>query len=158
VVGIAGRTLNGKVNPSIVGVARPPTLMEEPFPWTTYLGWIDRPRRRLIGRLRRTKDHRTALRFLMILKLQQGLSRQRVARDLQCAASTVVAAAKRFLELGEEGLLDQRAGNGQPNVDERFLAKLRGVLVNVPTELGWQRPTWTRELLCLELARRAFPK
>ena len=120
---------------------------------------LDRPgRRRLTKLLRKTKDHRTALRFLMILKLDQGLSRQQVARDLQCAPATVVGAAKRFRELGEEGLLDQRAGNGQPKVDERFLAELRVVLLSVPTELGWQRPTWTRELLCLELERRGFPR
>ena len=93
----------------------------------------------------------------MILKLDQGLSRQQVARDLQCAPATVVGAAKRFLELGEDGLLDQRAGNGQAKVDERFLAELRAALLSVPTELGWQRPTWTRELLCLELERRGFP-
>ena len=120
---------------------------------------LDRPgRRRLTRLLRKTKDHQTALRFLMILKLDQGLSRQQVARDLQCAPATVVGAAKRYRELGEDGLLDQRAGNGQPKVDERFLAELRAVLLSVPTELGWQRPTWTRELLCLELERRGFPK
>jgi transposase len=32
------------------------------------------------------------------------------------------------------------------------------VLLGVPTEFGWQRPTWTRELLCLELERRGFPR
>ena len=120
---------------------------------------LDRPvRRRLTKFLRKTKDYLTARRVLMILKLHQGLSRQQVARDLQCAASTVVEAAKRFRALGEDGLLDQRAGNGETKADERFLAELRQVLLKVPTELGWQRPTWTRELLCLELKRRGFPK
>lgn len=120
---------------------------------------LDRPaRRRLTKLLRKTKDHQTALRFLMILKLDRGLSRQQVARDLRCAPATVVGAAQRYQTLGEDGLLDQRAGNGQPKVDERFLAELRRVLLSVPTEFGWQRPTWTRELLCLELERRGFPK
>ena len=120
---------------------------------------LDRPaRRRLTKLLRKTKDHQTALRYLMILKLDQGLSRQQVARDLRCAPATVVGAAKRYLADGEDGLLDQRACNGQPKVDERFLAELRRVLLSVPTEFGWQRPTWTRELLCLELEQRGFPK
>jgi len=120
---------------------------------------LDRPARRRIAKLlRRTRDHQTALRYLMILKLDQGISRQQVARDLRCAPATVVGAAKRYLAGGEDGLLDQRAGNGQPKVDERFLAELRQVLLSVPTEFGWQRPTWTRELLCLELVRRGFPK
>jgi hypothetical protein len=37
----AGRKLKGKVNPSIVEVARPATVMEEPFPWTPYPGSIE---------------------------------------------------------------------------------------------------------------------
>ena len=120
---------------------------------------LDRPtRRRLTRSLRKTKDHWTALRHLMILKLDQGLSRQRIARELQCAPATVVAVAKRFLELGEDGLLDQRAGNGEMKADERFKAELGRVLLGVPTEYGWQRPTWTRELLCLEMERRRFPR
>jgi transposase len=94
----------------------------------------------------------------MIAKLGQGLSRQQVARDLGCAVSTVAEAGRRFAVLGAEGLLDQRAGNGEAKVDERFLAELRLVLEKVPTELGWERPTWTRELLCLELKRRGFPR
>ena len=120
---------------------------------------LDRPvRRRLTRILRKTKDFLTARRVLMILKLHQGLSRQQVARDLQCAVSTVVETAKRFQALGEDGLLDQRAGNGETKADDRFLAEMRQVLLKVPTELGWQRPTWTRELLCLELKRRGFPR
>ncbi len=115
-------------------------------------------RRRLIHHGRKTKDPHTALRFLMIAKLSQGLSRQQVARDLGCAVSTVAATAARYAERGEDGLLDQRAENGQPKVDARFLAELRVVLLKVPTEYGWERPTWTRELLCLELERRGFPR
>lgn len=114
--------------------------------------------RRLIHRGRKTREPQTALRFLMIAKLGQGLSRQQVARDLGCAPATVVRAAWRYRDRGEEGLLDQRAGNGQIKVDARFLAELWQVLLKVPTDFGWQRPTWTRELLCLEMAKRGFPR
>ncbi len=115
-------------------------------------------RRRLIQRGRKTKDPHAFLRFLMIAKLGQGLSRQQVARDLGCVPSTVVKTARRFLTGGEEALLDQRVFNGKTKVDARFLAELESVLLCVPTELGWQRTTWTRELLGLELDRRGFPK
>jgi len=115
-------------------------------------------RRRLIRRGQKTKDPHAALRFLMIAKLGQGLSRQQVARDLACVPSTVVKAAHRFAAGGEEALLDQRAFNGKAKVDAKFLAELERVLLSVPTELGWQRTNWTRELLGLELARRGFPK
>jgi hypothetical protein len=43
-------------------------------------------------------------------------------------------------------------------VDAKFLAELESGLLSVPTGLGWQRTTWTRELLSLELDRRGFPK
>jgi len=114
-------------------------------------------RRRLITRGRKTKDPQTALRFLMIAKLGQGLTRQQVARDLGCWPSTVVKAASRFARAGEEGLLDQRAFNGPTKVDARFKKELERVLHAVPTDLGWLRTNWTRELLSLELAQRGLP-
>ncbi len=115
-------------------------------------------RRRLVKRSKKAKDPHTALRFLMIAKLGQGLSRQQVARDLACVPSTVVKVARRFAQAGEEGLLDRRALNGVRKVDERFTAELERVLYSVPTEFGWERTTWTRELLGLEMARRGLPK
>jgi hypothetical protein len=74
-------------------------------------------RRRLILRAKKAKDPHTALRFLMIAKLGQGLSRQQVARDLACVPSTVVKVARRFAHAGEDGLIDQRAFNGVRKVD-----------------------------------------
>ena len=115
-------------------------------------------RRRLIHRAKKAKDADTALRFIMIAKLGQGLSRQQVARDLACVPSTVVKAAKRFAESGEEGLLDQRAFNGIRKVDARFKKELERVLLSVPTEFGWQRTTWTSELLSRELEQRPLPR
>jgi len=115
-------------------------------------------RRRLICRSKKAKDAHTALRFIMIAKLGQGLSRQQVARDLACVPSTVVKAARRFAESGEDGLLDQRAFNGVRKVDARFKDELERVLLSVPTEFGWQRTTWTRELLGRELERRHLPR
>jgi transposase len=115
-------------------------------------------RRRLISRAKKARDPNTALRFLMIAKLGQGLSRHQVARDLACAPSTVVKAARRFAEAGEEGLVDRRAFNGVTKVDARFKEALEQVLHSVPTEFGWQRTTWTRELLGRELERRSLPR
>ena len=64
----------------------------------------------------------------------------------------------RYRGRGEEGLLAQRAGNGQIKVEARFRAELWQVLLKVPTDFGWQRPAWTRELLGLELAKPSFPE
>lgn len=118
-----------------------------------------RPRRRELIRLgRKSRDPATALRFLMIAKLGTGLSRNRVATDLGVAVSTVVTAAQRFALCGIEGLYDRRSGNGTPKVDERYRSELRGVLYLRPLDLGWRRPTWTRELLLLEMERRGYPR
>ena len=50
-----------------------------------------------------------------------------------------------------------RPHNGPTKVDARFKVELERVLHSVPTELGWQRTNWTRELLSLELAERGLP-
>ena len=47
--------------------------------------------------------------------------------------------------------------NGRAKVTPRFLDVLRQVLLKVPQDFGWQRSTWSREVLALELARRKQP-
>jgi transposase len=93
----------------------------------------------------------------MIAKLAGGLSRNRVAREVGAAVSTVVTTAKRFEEAGITGLYDRRRFNGPRKVDAPFHHALTAVLRSTPQEFGWERPTWTRELLCLEMKRRSFP-
>jgi transposase len=56
------------------------------------------------------------------------------------------------------GLTDRRTEGGIAKVDEDFLEALRQLLDSIPPDSGWQRPTWTRELLALEMKRRGFPK
>jgi transposase len=115
-------------------------------------------RRRLIRLGRRSRDPATSLRFLMIARLAQGPSRNQVARELGCAVSTVVAAAQRYVADGVAGLYDRRAANGKPKVNDPFREQLRKLLYVGPQSCGWRRPTWTRELLVLEMERRGFPK
>lgn len=81
----------------------------------------------------------------------RGASCNAAAQVLGCATSTVVSAVRRYREGGREALRDRRAANGRPKVDDRFREKLSRVLVGTPEDWGWCRPTWTRELLCLEL-------
>ncbi len=116
---------------------------------------MSRPtRRQLISAGRRTKDPATALRFHAVAEMAAGRSRNEVARKLTLAVSTVATIAKRYLERGVAGLFDQRRHNGHRKVDGAFLKELREVLRTTPDTLGWQRSTWSRELLCKEMARR----
>jgi len=120
---------------------------------------LPRPRRRELIRIgRKSGDPATALRFLMIAKLSSGASRNRVAHEVGTAVSTVITAAQRFARHGIDGLYDQRRFNGARKVDEIFQQHVGAALCGVPQDFGWERPTWTRELLCLEMERRSFPR
>ncbi len=118
---------------------------------------MSRPlRRRLIDLGRRSRDPATALRFLAVARLALGHSTPRVASDLEIARSTVVKAAQRFASGGVEGLYDRRRHNGHAKVDNAFRHRLALVLLRTPDEFGWRRPSWTRELLCLQMRRDGF--
>jgi transposase len=113
-------------------------------------------RRALIRAGRKSGDPQTALRFLAIARLALGRSRRQVADDLDLAPSTVSTAARRFLAHGVEGLLDGRRGNGKRKADARFDEVLMRVLRCTPQHYGWERPTWTRELLCKQMKIEGF--
>ncbi|MFP2957686.1 IS630 family transposase [Myxococcus sp. 1LA] len=114
--------------------------------------------KKLLRLSRKAPDVSTALRFLAVAKVGRGLSRREVARQLCCAPSTVVSAVQRYRLHGEQGLWDRRTQNGTSKVDEDFKQALSEVLIGTPLECGWQRPTWSRELLCLEMGRRGVPE
>ena len=114
-------------------------------------------RRQLIRLGRRSRDAHTALRFQAVARLGTGRSSPQVAADLDLATSTVVRAADRFLADGIAGLYDRRRGNGARKADERFDRVLKRLLGCTPEDFGWERPTWTRELLCLQMKLEGFP-
>lgn len=119
--------------------------------------WNSVRRKRFIRLGKKTGDIDTALRFRMVAKLASGLSCTAVSLALGCAISTVSSAKRRFLKDGATGLWDRRVGNGERKVTRHFLEVLRLVLRKTPQDFGWQRTTWTRELLALELQRRKQP-
>jgi len=119
---------------------------------------MSRPeRRRLIKLGRKSRDPATALRFQAVAALAGGRSSVRVARELDIARSTVVNAAARFSEGGAEALYDQRSWNGATKVDEPFRVRIAELLLYTPEDFGWSRPTWTRELLCLQMTSEGWP-
>jgi hypothetical protein len=60
-------------------------------------------RPRPIHRSKKTRDHHPSLRYPMIAKLGQEISRQLVARDLACASSLVVKSARRMAFITPQG-------------------------------------------------------
>lgn len=115
---------------------------------------MDRVERRMLIRLgRRSGDPDTLVRFQAVAGLAAGRSTVRVAEELCVARSTVVTASDRFHEFGVEGLYDRRRHNGVRKTDDGFHLRVMELLRQTPEDFGWSRPTWTRELLCLQMAR-----
>jgi transposase len=120
---------------------------------------MSRPERRfLIKQGRRTGDAATALRFQALAGLAAGRSSVEVATELEMARSTVVGVAARYAEHGVAGLYDRRRYNGRVKADETFARHVAEVLRRSPEDFGWKRPTWTRELLCLQMKRECWPE
>jgi transposase len=107
----------------------------------------------LLKQLRRCRSAGLKTRYLIIVNLVNGRSAAATAGALSVGRSTVYAVAQRFRTAGEAGLVDRREENGPRKLDERYLATLYEVVRSDPTDHGWRRPTWTRELL-LETLRR----
>jgi len=117
-----------------------------------------RAKGRLKEKVRKTPDAGLRDRYRIVLGLAQGRSAQTVAEGLEIHPSTVRRVAKRFLDLGEEGLRDRREDNGKRKVDATFVAELEVLVRGGPPDFGERRPTWTRELLVQKMAERTGVK
>lgn len=101
-----------------------------------------------LRRMRReTSDKGLGVRCQIVLRGAKGWSSRRIAEAVGCSRSWVSRVLVRFGEDGEAGLLDRREDNGESKVDADYLQRLYEVLEKQPTDYGYSRPTWTRELL-----------
>ena len=133
--------------------------LKQKAPRMPLLPRMSRVRRRSLLKIgRKSHDPALALRFQAIAKFGLGWSSVRIAHALDLAVSTVVKAAHRFGEFGIAGLHDGRKWNGMRKVDDAFRRRIVELLRGTPEDVGWSRPTWTRELLCLQMADEGWPK
>ena len=110
-------------------------------------------KRKLVQQMRRCKNGQMRIRYLIVLSCADGMSPSAVARQLNVSRSTVYRVTERFNKFGEAGLLDRRGDNGERKIDEGFLSTLMKLVGASPQQFGWSRPTWTRELLVVTMAR-----
>jgi transposase len=115
-------------------------------------------RKLLIKRGRESGDPATAQRFQIVAMLGADRSVTEVARALDVAIAHVSRVRQRFLGEGEPGLYDARRDNGARKATDEFVRALSALLLTRPNEHGWMRPTWTRELLCLQMERMGWPR
>jgi len=111
-------------------------------------------RRRLECASRKTTDAYLKRRLQTVLLRAKGWDYRRIAEALGCALGTVAYTLSRWAKEDEEGLIDHREDNGNIKVDEDFLGCLEQVLQKGADEHGWQRPTWTREILIQTMKRK----
>ncbi len=108
-------------------------------------------RRRVARRLRKTKCRIEALRCRVLLLLSERVAVSTVAERVGCARATVYRTVYRFEDLGEDGLSDQRLCAPPRKATVGVQEQLLSYLDAVPKDYGWQRSTWTLELLALQL-------
>jgi len=114
---------------------------------------LPRSSRRRLQRLdRKTRDANLRVRCRVILKVDQGLSARAAAREIGCVPSTAARIVARFLEQDEASLYDRRAENGQRKVDDDVRQALREILLRTPDAFGYQRTSWSLEVLARVLA------
>ena len=114
---------------------------------------VKRERRWLISESMRSVDAGWMMRCKILRNLARGEAPVRIASILGCSRSQVYRVASRFLADGPAGLVDQREDNGQPKVSEEYEWCVLVAVALSPQEYGYQRPTWTQELLVLVAAR-----
>jgi transposase len=110
-------------------------------------------RRRIERRKRKSQSVIEVTRCRILLLLDEGLAPTEVAQHLECDRSLVYKTVYRFDDHGEEGLADRRRLSMPRKVTPELLNRLLVLLEESPRDLGWERSTWTLELLALEIEK-----
>jgi transposase len=111
-------------------------------------------RRRLLKVVKKTKDAQLRTRCQIVLLYQKGWGSHQIEVALGCARATVSRVVNRFLNFGEDGLIDRRVDNGHPKVDADLLQALAELVAGTPEQHRWPRPTWTKQLLAITLSEQ----
>ncbi len=115
---------------------------------------VSRPVKASLRELRRSAKYAgLAMRCQTVLLAAKGRSSRQIADAVGFSRSWVSRVIARFDALGMGGLADRREDNGTVKVDEWFLDVLYEVVGKRPSDYGFSRPTWTRELLVAVMAR-----
>ena len=95
-----------------------------------------------------------ATRCRNLLLIHAGHTVMDIAERVACARATVYRTAYRFEELGEIGLSDRRFHPEARKVTPELMNYLLSLLELSPRSLGWQRSTWTLELMAIQLGEK----
>lgn len=110
-------------------------------------------RRWLTNESMRASDANWRVRCKIVRNLARGETPEQIASILGCGRSHLYRVARRFLDDGPEGLVDRREDNGDAKVTDNYEWHVLVAVAFSPQEYGYQRPTWTQELLILAAAK-----
>jgi len=111
---------------------------------------VDRKSQRwVMSEAMHSPDAELRMRCRILRNLVRGESPSVIAEILAVSRSQVYRVAHRLLADGAAGLCDRRAENGDLKVREAYVATVLSALAGSPQQHGFQRPTWTQELLIL---------
>jgi len=92
---------------------------------------------------------RLMCRVQIVAAALEGVPAAKIASVQGCAKSQVYRVVSRFLEGGRDALFDGRRENGRMIVDVMFVATVQVLVEATPRMFGFDRATWTRELLVI---------
>ncbi len=110
-----------------------------------------RRRKAVLSAAKSSGDGAYRCRCQIVVNLAKGVGPGTIQRQLFCSEAHVYRVAHRFIEQGEAGLVDRRDENGGGKVTEHYELWLLILVAFTPQEFGRRRPTWTQELLILEM-------
>ena len=144
----------GVLRSMLVGYYDNPLLTKDFPTMNIALKFYRAQRRRIERRFRKTRDQIEASRCRILLLLNAGHSAGFVSHLVGCARATVYRTVYRFEEFGEDGLSDRRFHPDSRKVTPELMNYLLSLLDLSPRSLGWQRSTWTLELMALQVAEK----
>ena len=109
---------------------------------------------RLLKLLRKCRDGACKIKILLLVSVGNGRTPQQAADTFRVHRATVYRLLHRFPREGADALVDRRRTQGPRKLTEPFLDSLHRAVHGRPSDFGWRRPTWTRELLVRTLHRQ----
>lgn len=91
---------------------------------------------------------------ILLTLARSGLSQRGVARVTGHAQSHVNETVARFRRDRIEGLLERRGGHNRLACRDEIMALLPKLVAGAPSDYGWNRTTWSVELVMLEVQRQ----
>ena len=104
--------------------------------------------------LKSKEDYKTAVRLVSILPLSKGESSRKAQELLLLSHNQILIWAKRFNELGIDGLRDKPKSGRRSKISPEQLARLnRIVLDSSPEAYGYNTAVWTASMLVAVIAK-----